>query len=172
MADEWIKLCLADELNLEKTLFTGQAFTWLKHGEEYVNVYLDSVVVLKELNDQVMFKVVHNDETDIKLLGQNMLAFLRDYFELDTNMQKLHDQWTSDKNFIKKSPQFIGNRILKQPPIETIFAFICSQNNNIKRITSLVNKLKEHYGVKYSYGDMDIFSFPNIENLLHKSIHH
>lgn len=39
-----------------------------------------------------------------------------------------------------------GVRILRQDPLETLFAFICSSNNNIERISGMVNKLCVKYG--------------------------
>ena len=39
-----------------------------------------------------------------------------------------------------------GVRQLRQDPVETLFTFICSSNNNIQRISSMVDKLCMTYG--------------------------
>ena len=36
--------------------------------------------------------------------------------------------------------------MLRQDPVETLFSFICSQNNHISRIGGMVNRLAAMYG--------------------------
>src|SRR5689334_3968559 len=57
--------------------------------------------------------------------------FLRDYFQLHVNLSDCYKRWSkADKNFAKIAGGFKGIRILKQDPVENLFCFICSQNNN------------------------------------------
>ena len=37
---------------------------------------------------------------------------------------------------------FPGIRLLRQPPLECLYSFICSTNNNIPRITKMLKVLK------------------------------
>ena len=61
------------------------------------------------------------------------------YFNLDTNLTRLYDQWSrADRNFEKKAPKFTGVRILRQDAWEALVGFICSSNNNIARISQMV----------------------------------
>jgi N-glycosylase/DNA lyase len=46
-----------------------------------------------------------------------------------------------------------GMRILRQPPVECLFSFICSSNNNISRITLMLEKLRQRYGTKINVND-------------------
>lgn len=74
-------------------------------------------------------------------------AILRDYLQLDVNLGELYSQWQkADKNFSKVSESFPGVRILRQDPVENLVSFICSSNNNIARITGMVEKLCQQYG--------------------------
>ena len=41
-----------------------------------------------------------------------------------------------------------GLRLLRQPPVECTFSFICSQNNNVARIQQLVRSLAEQAGTE------------------------
>ena len=41
-----------------------------------------------------------------------------------------------------------GIRVLRQEPFETLISFIISQNNNIKRITGIIDRLCESFGEK------------------------
>lgn len=79
--------------------------------------------------------------------GDDTLALVQHYFNLDPNLGHLYDQWASaDANFKKKAPKFAGVRILRQDPWEALIGFICSSNNNISRISSMVHNLCKHYG--------------------------
>ena len=74
-------------------------------------------------------------------------ALLTHYFNLTSNLTTLYAQWSSsDPNFRKKAPQFTGIRILRQDAWEALVSFICSSNNNIARISQMVEKLCVHYG--------------------------
>jgi N-glycosylase/DNA lyase len=72
---------------------------------------------------------------------------VKHYLNLEPNLTDLYSQWSSaDRNFGKKAPRFIGVRILRQDAWEALVGFICSSNNNIIRISQMVEKLCTHYG--------------------------
>jgi N-glycosylase/DNA lyase len=67
---------------------------------------------------------------------------LRDYFNLSIDVTALYKTWSSrDANFSKKATAFAGVRILRQDPWENVVSFICSSNNNISRISQMVQNL-------------------------------
>lgn len=75
------------------------------------------------------------------------LTLVKHYLNLKPNLTNLYEQWASaDKNFEKKAPRFTGIRILKQDAWEALIGFICSSNNNIARISQMVEKLCINYG--------------------------
>ncbi|KAK9869124.1 hypothetical protein WA026_002881 [Henosepilachna vigintioctopunctata] len=92
---------------------------------------------------------------------------LIDYFQLNLNLKDYYKRWSeADPIFAKAAKQFYGIRILKQEVTENIFSFICSSNNNISRITSMVNKLATFYGEKICELDGETYySFPDVEVL-------
>lgn len=95
------------------------------------------------------------------------LAIITHYLNLTSNLTELYTQWSdSDPNFKRKAPAFTGIRILRQDAWEALVSFICSSNNNIARISQMVEKLCINYGDLvgtidgYSYHD-----FPRPEAL-------
>ena len=72
---------------------------------------------------------------------------VKHYLNMEPNLTDLYSQWSSaDLNFGKKAPRFTGVRILRQDAWEALIGFICSSNNNIIRISQMVEKLCTHYG--------------------------
>lgn len=92
---------------------------------------------------------------------------LRDYFQLGVETESLYDEWRAkDPHFVKVSESMQGVRVLRQDPVETLFAFICSSNNNIPRISGMVVKLCHEYGE--NLGEIDgvsYYSFPDMKDL-------
>ena len=55
---------------------------------------------------------------------------------------------------------------LQQQPFECLVSFICSQNNNIARISQLVEKLCASYGTSLGVLDgLPFFAFPTLQQL-------
>jgi len=106
---------------------------------------------------------------------------IRDYLNLESGgggggggggqqqtwLARLHERFSQgDERFRAISPYFTGARILRQPPVECLFCFICSQNNNIGRITGMVNRLCENYGTYIGeLDDRKYYSFPTLEQI-------
>ncbi|UYV62545.1 OGG1 [Cordylochernes scorpioides] len=103
---------------------------------------------------------------------------LRDYFNLDVGLEQLHHNWgLEDPDYLSLSKQHSGIRILRQDPVENLFSFICSSNNNIPRITSLVEKLCTHLGPAlleldghqfHQFPAVEALAQPDVEPLLRK----
>ena len=70
------------------------------------------------------------------------------------------------RNIIYHSVFVTGVRILRQDPVENCFSFICSANNNISRISSMVEKLCTHYGeFVCEWNNEKYYSFPPVTSL-------
>eukprot|EP00112_Aurelia_sp_Birch-Aquarium-sp1_P025719 Seg8715.1 transcript_id=Seg8715.1/GoldUCD/mRNA.D3Y31 product="N-glycosylase/DNA lyase" protein_id=Seg8715.1/GoldUCD/D3Y31 len=93
--------------------------------------------------------------------------FLKDYFQLNVDLESLYKQWSkNDQLFNKLSSNFGGLRMLRQDPVENLFSFICSQNNHISRISSMVEKLCVNYGnLIGTIEGKEFYSFPTISAL-------
>ncbi|KAI5291527.1 8-oxoguanine glycosylase ogg1 [Ascosphaera aggregata] len=97
---------------------------------------------------------------------------LREYFALDVNLSKLYERWSEvDENFKIRAPKFTGVRILRQDTWETLVSFICSSNNNISRISQMVEKLCLNYGPLIGYlNDEPYHDFPPPEKLVGSNV--
>ncbi|KAI6197913.1 hypothetical protein M3Y94_01281900 [Aphelenchoides besseyi] len=124
---------------------------------------LGFVVVARDLRS------IHKSEDD--------KSILRHYLQLDVNLQKLYTTWSdADPHFrsvIEADRQNLsGLRMLQQDPIETVFAFICSANNNFIRISKMVEKLCELYGRKHQASvDVNVDhlrTFPTLDEMLER----
>lgn len=95
-------------------------------------------------------------------LAASTLEPLSTYLNLKPDLGQLYEQWSrADPNFKKKALQISGVRILRQDPWETLCGFICSSNNNIIRISQMMNKLCVKYGTPLgSYQAQDYWTFP------------
>lgn len=106
---------------------------------------------------------VHNKPAD----NDKDSALIRDYFQLDTSLNKLYFDWSQVDDIMYQACQKCpGVRILNQDPLETLIAFICSSNNNIKRISLMMNKLCRHFGVSLGvYRGIEFHSLPTLQSL-------
>lgn len=92
---------------------------------------------------------------------------LVDYFRLSVNLQDLYTEWSkNDSKLCSKTRYLKGVRQLRQDPVETLFTFICSSNNNISRITGMIDRMCEKYGQFITELDgKSYFDFPRLEIL-------
>ncbi|KAF5331064.1 hypothetical protein D9619_005934 [Psilocybe cf. subviscida] len=121
---------------------------------EYRLCLKDRVVCLRQSPTAIYYRSVFPGTPSSNLIASESdatrdaetLAWLRDYFQLDIDLVALYKQWAEkDKVFSKFQERFEGIRILRQDPWENLVSFICSSNNNISRITKMVQNLCTYY---------------------------
>ena len=74
---------------------------------------------------------------------------LLQFFYVFLGLNEKYEIPKSDDHFLKVlETNGTGIRLLKQEKIETLFAFICSSNNNIKRISAMERAciINHYYG--------------------------
>lgn len=169
-------------IRLDLTLQSGQSFRWrqTKPGE-WTNVLCGFVWTLKQVQNEI-FYLVFKSKTSQRPRGQRILeeinssgdegstfyeSILRDYFQLDVDLESLCQQWKAkDSFFAQVSEKTRGLRVLRQDPVENLFAFICSSNNNIPRISGMVETLCQTYGERLGeLNGVDYYTFPDIKDL-------
>ncbi|KAJ4487843.1 DNA glycosylase, partial [Lentinula aciculospora] len=150
------------QLSLSAVLKCGQSFRWTVHPlnvdpedlssptHEYRFCLRDRVVCLRQTPTNIFYRTVLPDPrksvTQQKLREAETLLWLKDYFQLNVDLVLLYEDWGSrDKIFLGIKDRFSGIRMLRQDPWENLISFICSSNNNISRITKMVQNLSKEY---------------------------
>ncbi|KAG9295997.1 hypothetical protein G9A89_011849 [Geosiphon pyriformis] len=175
-----------EELRLDTTLKCGQSFRWKLSGEdEWSCAFKGRLVTLRQTQTSVLFRTypshsksfssnspkkqtAHQIQQDL----DRMQTFLTEYFQLHLKLTECYERWSAaDQNFAKVARQFQGIRMLRQDPVENLICFICSSNNNISRISQMIEKLCRTYGNKvYTLNGEDYYDFPTLEKLAQSNV--
>lgn len=142
------------DLDLAQTLDCGQSFRWTEHEDgsfsgiafgKFVTVRLENNTLYIENTNKKDFEKIWYDYFDLSL----------DYGKIRNEISRLHSVLCEAAKYAP------GIRILRQEPYEALCTFIISQNNNIKRIKGIVQRLCEYFGEKIEGG----YAFPTAEKM-------
>lgn len=150
---------------MDKVLRCGQLFRWRREGTIWSCLLFGRVVFVRQDSKNLYYSVKFSANDEIKM--DDTESRLRDYFNLDIELNALYNEWAlKDKHFANISQSFEGVRMLRQDPWETLISFICSQNNNVKRISKMCSTLCERFG-KYilTHDGVDYYQFPTLKLL-------
>ena len=126
-------------LDLEATLHCGQAFRWSKKTEDgYAGIIFGR---------HVFVDMDENGDLTVKGSNVNECADgIRRYFDLDRDYEAIRNILLQDEQ-LKKAVIFApGIHILNQDPWEALGSFIFSSNNNITRITKMIEHFCAMFG--------------------------
>ena len=128
------------DFNLQQILDCGQFFRYEEISPQTFLIYTgDRQFKLSQQGDKLF--VYNAVEEDAK--------FLYDFFDLERDYGKIKAFISKDDPVMAKACELgYGIRILKQNVFETLISFIISQNNNIKRIKGIIEKLCMNFGEK------------------------
>ncbi len=150
-----IEILSSEDFNLQQTLTSGQVFSYSEIDGGYLVVSRDYYAKI----------LVQKDKT---IIYSENLDYFFDYFDLGTDYslikKKICKMYFGFEKFFKNGN---GIRLLRQDPYQTIISFIVSQNNNIKRIHGILDKIQKKYGKQLSDG---IFGFPDLQVLSKVSV--
>ncbi len=140
--------------DLDLTLDCGQAFRWKKNEDgSYTGVAKNHPLTLKKEGDTLILK-----NTDKNIFD----TFWKNYFDLDRDYKKICDKLKEDKLLSSTIDEYYGIRILNQDSWEALCSFVISQQNNIKRIKLIIDRLCNAYGDDLGNG---LYSFPTAKRL-------
>ncbi|XP_009198520.1 N-glycosylase/DNA lyase isoform X5 [Papio anubis] len=160
--------CPRSELRLDLVLPSGQSFRWREQSPaHWSGVLADQVWTLTQTEEQLHCTVYRGDKSQPGRPTPDELEAVRKYFQLDVTLAQLYHHWGSvDSHFQEVAQKFQGVRLLRQDPIECLFSFICSSNNNIARITGMVERLCQAFGPRLiQLDDVTYHGFPSVQAL-------
>ena len=145
--------------SLKSTLDCGQAFRWTEvEPDVWQGVAFGKYLKLSQetKEDFILYDTSKEDFYNIWY----------DYFDLSRDYGKIIENISSNEILKKAAEYGSGIRILNQEPWETLCSFIISQNNNIKRIKGIIERLCENFG-EYKNG---YYTFPSPEKIASLSL--
>lgn len=145
-----------EHFSLGQCLCCGQAFRWKAQSNGFTGVALGREVYAEQSGDTLTLRGA----------GEESAADFIRYFDLERDYGAIKASYAGDP-FLKEGMEYAGGiRVLRQPPFETLISFIISQNNNVKRISGIIERLCERYGKPIG----ESFDFPAAETLANLSV--
>lgn len=146
------------DLDLAQTLDCGQSFRWTEREDGSFSGIAFGKCVTVRLEENTLYI-----ENAAKADFENIWY---DYFDLSLDYGKIREEISKIHPVLCEAAKYApGIRILRQEPYEALCTFIISQNNNIKRIKGIVQRLCESFGEKIDGG----YAFPTAEKMSHLS---
>lgn len=146
-----------DCFDIKQTFLCGQCFRWKEtENGAFTGIAHGKRLTLTQTAGKITVSGIDEDDSD-------EISLWRDYFDLDTDYRVFIKKFSADETLKKACESSSGIRILKQEPFETLISFIISQNNNIPRISGIIDRLCENFGEKLD--DESGFAFPTAQKL-------
>lgn len=149
-----VKISPVRDLNLAETLDCGQSFRWVEREDGGFDGVAFNRSVTVRLDGTDLY-IENADESDRELWHS--------YFDLGLDYGKIREEISAIHPILADAAKYApGIRILRQEPYEALCTFIISQNNNIKRIKGIVQRLCEQFGDRLPDGT---YAFPDAEKM-------
>ena len=149
-----LQVTLDDCFDLQTTLLCGQCFRFFPYEEGFRGVGLDHPLTITQPDDHTLvFKDTTPQQFDRLWCG---------YFDLDSDYASLRKRMSAYPVLAAAAKFTPGLRVLRQQSWEALATFILSQNNNIKRITGIVQRLCQTFGTPLGN---DLYTFPSPQRL-------
>ena len=149
--DKKIKVLDKTQFNPKQILECGQVF---RYGiDEKGNYYVYSKNKKATIVECANYYEIITNENDI--------PYFINYFDLDTDYNIIKEKLKRNPILSPMVDYGYGIRILNADTEEIIYSFIISQNNNIKRIQKIVNKIceiGENCGDYYGFPSSDVLA--------------
>lgn len=144
-----------DCFDLEKSCSCGQAFRWRPYAGGQLGIVRGEAALLMQDENGV---TVHGASPASAGMWAHYLDLGRDYSAIERAVSK-------DPRLAVCFPEAHGIRVFNQEPFEALISFIISQNNNIKRISGIVERLCALCGEPVKFMGERLNAFPSPERL-------
>lgn len=133
MTSSAILLPCQSSFSLKETLIGGQCFRWKPHLDGFCGISGSRGAYLRQKDDCVAVEGDASPDAD---------RYWRHYLDLDVDYDSIRESALALEPRLREAAARGGGiHILNQQPWEALCSFVISQNNNISRIRSLVEKL-------------------------------
>lgn len=152
---ENIQVQVSDELRPDRTLIMGQCFHWrqLSKREDSTSLFVGVVngtSLAVTYDGHLTHYTQLNDNSNVKQTSDSTISnqrMLSQYFQLSYSLSELYADWSRGcERMATVAGCLRGVRVVKQDPWECLVSFICSSNNNIKRIALMLDRLRFMFG--------------------------
>ena len=142
----------AQNLNFKDTLDCGQIFRFKPFDGGFIVFSLGECAILKSDGQKSIIDCTSD-------------CYFRSFFDLSFDYAAVVEKIKGYgfEKLTKASSLYPGLRILRQDKTEALFSFIISQNNNIPRIKSTIEKTCEKLGETKTFKDIEYKAFPTAE---------
>lgn len=157
LIDKTLRISGIEEFDLEKSCKCGQAFRWTPcaDGESWLGVVRSRAVKVSKSGDELtIFPCAPGDE-----------RIFIDYFDLERDYMSIERSLARDPRLCVCLPGASGIRVFNQEPFEALISFIISANNNIKRISGIVERLCRLCGEEIELKGEKLYAFPAAERI-------
>uniref|UniRef100_A0A2P2P0P2 DNA-(apurinic or apyrimidinic site) lyase n=1 Tax=Rhizophora mucronata TaxID=61149 RepID=A0A2P2P0P2_RHIMU len=164
-ASTWAPLNLSQsELSLPLTFPTGQTFRWKQTGPlQYTGTLGPHLISLKHHGDPTgdVYYCIHRTPSE-----STAKSVLLDFLNANVSLVSLWDEFSaSDPRFVELARHLPGARVLRQEPLECLIQFLCSSNNNIARITKMVDLVSSPGNYLGTVEGLEFHEFPSLDIL-------
>ena len=144
------------DLDLRETLSCGQCFRWQPTEDGGFSGVVRGKVAAVRMED---------DSLIVDGAGEADRELWFSYFDLGLDYGVIRRELSAVHPTLAEAARYApGIRILNQEPFEALISFIISQNNNIKRIAGIVERLCAHFGEAIG-NTGGRYAFPTAESL-------
>eukprot|EP00871_Galdieria_phlegrea_P000648 jgi/Galph1/1584/GphlegSOOS_G270.1 len=172
---DWHAICNApNELCLERTLPCGQTFLWKRIYEAdddqvyWLGVVDDTLLQLRQVDNlgPVYFRILKSLTPSVS--SESLAKRLYQFFNLNVSYSQLVSKFSKvDPLFDKVAQATMGARILSLDPVECLLGYLCSSNNNIARITKMMEYIAQQGDSIGLVQGHKFYRFPLLNQLQH-----
>ena len=144
--------------DLDLTLDAGQTFRWQRDKETgwWNGVVRGQLIRIRQTGGNkgpVEFECAPGPDSVVR-------EMLHRYFRLDDNIDAIYESISRDYQMAELVQEYRGLRLMRQEPWECLISYICSANNNVPRISVLVERICEMYGAPIDGQERHAFPTP------------
>ncbi|HLH79730.1 MAG TPA: DNA glycosylase [Chthonomonas sp.] len=157
--------CRRAPLHLEATLRSGQSFRWRRDANGIWWGTIGAVGVALWQPDGAPYGDLYWQTFP----QPDCWEVVEDYLQVRADLESLYCRWSlMEPRLAEVFRAFAGLRVLRQPPEECLFAFLCATTNTVTKIERSVGYLAQRYGSRI-YTGLDepatLFAFPSVRAL-------